>query len=324
MWVGFWTAAFPDSDYVLSFVDPLTYLTLHRGVTHSVLLLPLWAIGLAFLFSVIVRRRYSWKAFVGTCALGIGIHIAGDVITAFGTIVFAPFSAWRAQMPTTFIIDLYFSGIIIAGLVASAIWKHLRAPAIASLAVLVAYIGFGAVLHDRAVAVGDAYIATNRLDSARAEAIPQPFSPFNWMVVVEQPREYHLTYVSLWRDEVPAPPPPDAFWLLHLNASYRPVTGARWQTVSRFGTTDATLAEVAWNSNALRRYRGFAMFPAVYRVDRSAAGACVWFTDLRFNLVARPGPFRYGVCQHGDDSAWRTHRLISDSNSLEFLEAIPD
>src|SRR5918996_1029650 len=30
MWVGFWAAAFPDSDFIVRFTDPLTYLARHR------------------------------------------------------------------------------------------------------------------------------------------------------------------------------------------------------------------------------------------------------------------------------------------------------
>ena len=86
MWVGFWAAAFPDGDFVLRLIDPLLYLTTHRGITHSVVLLPLWALGLGAAFYYLTRRRYSWRALVGVCAMAIGAHIVGDVITAFGTI----------------------------------------------------------------------------------------------------------------------------------------------------------------------------------------------------------------------------------------------
>src|ERR671918_376121 len=82
MWIGFWAAAFPDSDFIISFINPLAYLALHRSITHSVIALPIWALGLAFVLTVIVRRSYSVKAFLGVCALGICIHIAGDVINA--------------------------------------------------------------------------------------------------------------------------------------------------------------------------------------------------------------------------------------------------
>lgn len=326
MWVGFWAAAFPDSDFIVNFIDPLTYLTTHRGVTHSVIVLPLWAVGLALLFMLIARRRYSWTAFVGTCALGIGAHIAGDVITAFGTMIFAPFSAWRAQIPTTFIIDPYFTAIIGAGLVASAYWKRARLPAIAGLALLVSYVGFQALLHQRAVTVGEAFITANRIESAHVHAIPQPFSPFNWMVVVEQPKNYHLAYISLLRDQTLPPPPRDASWLQRVNASYRPVKDAQWQNVPRYGVakTDAELAETTWSSEVLARYRGFTLFPAVYRVDREGARVCVWFNDLRFALVGRDMPFRYGACRENAAAPWKVFRLNSDDHGGDILEMIPD
>lgn len=326
MWVGFWAAAFPDADFIVRFVDPLTYLALHRGITHSIILLPLWAVGLALLFTLIVRRRYSWKAFLDVCALGIGIHIAGDVITAFGTMIFAPFSIWRAQLSTTFIIDPYFTSILVAGLIASMGWKTRRAPAVVGLAVLAGYVGFQAILHRCAVAVGRAYMAAHRIELARAHAIPQPFSPFNWMVVVEQPNGYQLAYVSLLRNEIPPQPPEEAFWLRRVNASYRSAKDAQWQQVPRYGPVDADmkLAEAAWNSDVLARYRHFALLPAVYRVDHGPARTCVWFNDLRFALVGRAMPFRYGSCRDSANSAWKAHRLVNDDNDAEFFEEIPD
>jgi inner membrane protein len=46
MWIGFWAAAFPDSDFIVNFINPLSYLALHRGITHSVIVLPIWALAL--------------------------------------------------------------------------------------------------------------------------------------------------------------------------------------------------------------------------------------------------------------------------------------
>jgi len=323
MWIGFWSATFPDSDFVLNFIDPLTYLTLHRGVTHSVILLPLWALVLAALFMLLTRRRYSWRAFVGTCALGVGIHIAGDVITAFGTIVFAPFSDWRAQIPTTFIIDPYFTGIIVAGLIASAIWQRTRVPAVASLIVLASFVGFQGFQLNRAVAVGDAYIAQQKI-TATAHAIPQPFSPFHWMIVVEEPTTYHLAHISLTRDAVPAPLPDDANWLLRVNASYRPTNDARWLTIPRYGTSDVGLVNEAWHADALARYRHFALFPALLRIDKLPERTCVWFDDLRFNMAARRAPFRFGGCRDSATAPWKVYRLTNDDNGIEILDAIPE
>lgn len=323
MWVGFWSAAFPDSDFILRFIDPLTYLTTHRGVTHSVILLPLWALGLAALFALLTRRKDSWREFAAIAAMGIAIHIAGDVITAFGTMVFAPVSDLRVAFPTTFIIDPYFSAIVVAGLLASIFWKHARYPAVAGLATLVAYVGFQGWLHERAVAAGAAYAAEQNIVRAAIHAQPQPFSPFNWMVVVAAPDAYYLSYVSLSRDIAPAMPPADANWLRRINAIYYPVADARWHTVARFGAgPHAQLALALWNGNELGAYRRFTLFPALYRVDDSGHQLCIWFQDVRFLLPGRDVPFRYGACRAGAEMPWQVYQLVSDGER-EFSLAVP-
>ena len=324
MWVGFWAAAIPDSDFITRFIDPLTYLTMHRGITHSVILLPLWALGLSLLFMLLVRGKYSWRAFAGVVALGIGIHILGDVFTAFGTMIFAPFSTWRAQIPTTFIIDPYFTMIIVAGLVAAVIWNLTRMPAIIGLAVLAAYVGFQGIQHHRAVAVGEAYAARLQLEDTAVEAIPQPFSPFHWMIVIPGKNVYHMSYVSLWRDDIPDIPPDDANWLWQVYASYYPPREALWKRVPRFGSADeSSLAEQVWYSQALAAYRQFALYPALYRVDRAKDDLCVWFNDLRFALAGSNMPFRYGACRKSAEGVWRVYRLFNDNDGREILDAIP-
>src|SRR5205085_6845605 len=139
---GFLACAAPDLDIVASFAGPVAFLENHRGVTHSLVLLPLWAVGVAWVLAKLLREPRGWRALYAISAAAIGLHIVCDVITSYGTMIFAPFSDWRAAIGTTFIIDLWFSGIIVAGLIASAIAWRSRLPAVAALAVLVGYVGF--------------------------------------------------------------------------------------------------------------------------------------------------------------------------------------
>ena len=61
--VGSLAAAFPDCDIVVSPVSPLAYLYNHRGVTHSVLMLPLWAVLLGLVCAWIIGRdRSRWRS----------------------------------------------------------------------------------------------------------------------------------------------------------------------------------------------------------------------------------------------------------------------
>lgn len=309
--VGFLAAVFPDIDFVLRFIDPLTYLNLHRSYLNSVILLPLWALLLAFLFSLLFRGRYSWRAFLGVCVLALGIHIVGDVITSFGTMIFAPISFARVAWSSTFIIDPYFSAIIVAGLIASAIWKSTRLPAVSALAVLAAYVGFQGILHAQAVAVVDRYADANNLAHTKTYALPQPFSPFNWMLVVIHRETYHIAYVNLLRKEAPDEPPADAGMLRRIAASYRPVDKAVWEQTPQFGEPNerAEFVKAVWKQDALRAYREFALLPALYRIDTDDNNTCVWFKDLRFALVGRRPIFPFGLCRENESSRWRLYRL---------------
>ena len=323
MAVCFWAAAFPDSDFVLRFIDPLIYLTTHRGVTHSILMLPLWAVGLALLFQLLYRGRYSWRSFVALCALGIGIHIAGDIITSFGTMIFAPWSTWRAQLSTTFIIDPYFTSIIVGGLLASLYWRHTRTPAVVGLGLLAGYIGVQALLQQRALEIGERYAATHDFQAARVHALPQPFSPFHWLVVVEQPQAYHLSYISLTREN-PRTPPADAGLLRRVFDSYRPADSPEWRRIARYGESpaDVATARALWESPVFARYRRFAMFPAVSAVEHSGGRACVEFSDLRFALEGRTPPFRYAACRAGMGRTWRLYAVGASDAGTRVLQAI--
>lgn len=303
-------AVFPDIDGLLLYVSPVAYLDQHRGLTHSVLLLPLWSFLLAWLFALIARDRRGWRRWFGICALGIASHTVLDLVTSYGTMLAAPVSWHRFSLRTTFIIDLWLSSFLVAGLLASVAFRRSRVPAIAACAAVVAYVGFQFALQERAVAFGVAHAVANRLDGATVVAHPRPVSPFNWSVYVLEGERIHATHVNLIRRRAEPEPPVDAGFIERLDAPYRPLDDATWDVHSRFGESDAerTLARSAWLADELAFFRRFAELP-VY--DGTTPGSrCVWFFDLRF---AAPGrnvlPFRYGVCRAAADARWRVHEI---------------
>jgi inner membrane protein len=301
--VGALAAAFPDSDVVLSFVSPVAYLTLHRGPTHSLLLAPFWALALAWLCAA-VTRRYHWQAFYGVVLGGILVHIAGDWITAFGTIMLWPLSDHRFALSTTFIIDLWFSGIIVAGLAASAFWRGSRAPAVAALALLAGYVGLQGLARQEALAFGRAHAPPG----AAVQAIPRPVSAFNWMVIVDDGERYRYANVrTVDRPPLLARLTP---WIATLAAPYLPRNEAQWNTVWRYGPEPGTsaLAQSAWQAPELAFFRWFAESPLAVSVTRANPSTCVWFQDLRFLTPGREQwPFRYGACRGAADGAWRAY-----------------
>jgi inner membrane protein len=297
---GFLACAAPDLDFVIGFIGPVEYLLHHRGVTHSALLAPLWALPLAWIISKIVREPGGWRALYGITVMALYAHIAGDLITSFGTIILAPLSDWRAGIGTTFIIDLWFSGIIVAGLVASAVFYRSKVPAVAAGIVLASYVGFQAVQKGKALEFGVEYAKAQGLSHARVEAHPRPVSALNWTVFVSTPTEHHFAHVNVMRREARRYQPGDGF-VARLDAPYVPLAQARWETRPRYGSD---LAKEAWESEALAFYRWFADHPAFDGM--SEGSTCAWFVDLRFLTPGRDTmPFRYGACREAPGGPWR-------------------
>jgi inner membrane protein len=304
-------AAFPDSDYVANFVSPLAYLLNHRGVTHSLILLPAWAWLLALLAGWAFRHPRGWRPYWGLAAMGLAAHITGDLITSYGTMVFAPLSDTRYAWGTTFIIDLWFSGIIAAGLLLSAACKRSRLPAAGACAALVAYVLFQAALKSQAVDFGVREAKAAGIEDSRVSVQPAPVSPYNWMVVIQKASEYRYTLVNLARTQALSAPGQDGGFFYRLNAPFKPLSDASWTMASLSGPPgDAALAREAWEHPGLAFFRWFAEYPALYRVERAERSTCAWFYDLRF---LRPGsdavPFRFGACRESG-GPWRSFRLI--------------
>lgn len=319
MVIGAVAAAFPDIDFVANAASPLTYLLNHRGITHSLLVLPLWALLLSWLAALVYRNPRGWRAFYGVAAIGVLAHIVGDLITSFGTMIFAPFSDARYAWGTTFIIDLWFSGIILAGLAFSAVWKGSRVPAAAACIVLAAYVGgLQLYLQHRALEVGRERARALDWPDARVSALARAVSPFNWTVIVERDGDYRYANINLRAREVPPDPGPEAYFITRMAASFYPVSSAIWNRASRYGRLpeEIALAREAWNQSGFAFFRWFSDFPVLLQVAHGNPSTCVWFRDLRFSNpgVARE-PFRFGMCRE-TDGRWRAHEMIGTGEKI--------
>lgn len=316
--VGALACGFPDIDFLANLASPLNYLSNHRGLTHSLVALPLWALFIAWLAALALRPRRGLRAFIGVAAMGVGLHIAGDLITTFGTILFAPLSATRYSWGTTFIIDLWLSAIIITGLIFSALWRHSRIPATAACAVVLAYIGFQATLKHEAVAIGKNYARAQGLADATVSALPRAVSPFNWTLIVTTHDAQRFAHVNLARGSLPPEPAADDGQLTRMRAAFLPKDRAKWQRVPRFGNSpeEIRLAHAAWNEPEFAFFRWFADYPALLRTERLGNSTCVWFQDLRF---ANPGvaftPFRFGMCRE-KGAPWQRYELLGEGRRV--------
>ncbi|MBI1749478.1 MAG: metal-dependent hydrolase [Acidobacteria bacterium] len=130
IWATTLGSIFPDSDSVLSLFSSngMAVISTHRAETHSFLLLPLWALGLAALTRWQCRRRKITSpplaALTGIYAAGIALHVVLDLITSFGTMIGAPLSGARISWDLVFIIDFVLTGIVLLPQVAAWVYRE--------------------------------------------------------------------------------------------------------------------------------------------------------------------------------------------------------
>ena len=112
-------AIFPDSDVFRDIFsqDKLLVVTWHRSITHSLLMLPLWAVLLAGITRALAKwRKWEAPSFATLSAIyGIGIlsHILLDLVTSFGTMIWSPFEWSRPAWDLIFIIDFTLAAILL-------------------------------------------------------------------------------------------------------------------------------------------------------------------------------------------------------------------
>ena len=123
-------AIFPDSDVIRDIFshDTLLVITWHRSVTHSLILLPLWALLLAAITSVFAKWRKweapSFAALSAIYAVGILSHILLDLVTSFGTMIWSPLEWSRPAWDLIFIVDFTLTAIFLVPQLLAWVYAH--------------------------------------------------------------------------------------------------------------------------------------------------------------------------------------------------------
>lgn len=123
-------AIFPDTDVVRDFFssDKLLIVTWHRSITHSLVMLPLWALLLAGITRAFLRWR-KWEgpslaALTGSYGAGILSHILLDLVTTFGTMIWSPLNWSRPAWDLIFIVDFTLTAILLVPQLLAWVYTH--------------------------------------------------------------------------------------------------------------------------------------------------------------------------------------------------------
>ena len=123
-------AIFPDSDVLRDFFssDKLLIVTWHRSITHSLVMLPLWALLLAGITRAFANRRKweapSFRALTAIYAAGILSHIVLDLVTSFGTMIWSPLEWSRPAWDLIFIVDFTLTAIFLVPQLLAWVYAH--------------------------------------------------------------------------------------------------------------------------------------------------------------------------------------------------------
>jgi inner membrane protein len=274
-------AVLPDIDVVMAWVDELSVIRYHRGLTHSFMGALLLAVPLAALLSRFGKCKRFWPL-MGLGALGVLTHIALDLPTSFGTMIFTPFSQERYALNWIFIIDPMYSSIILLALaVAYRKPQWARTAAVVGMGGLVLYLGMAAAMHEAARARFTRAVEADGVTVLRVEAYPRFPGPWTWLGLAETPTAVIRGGVELGNS---AP--------MRLDHYLKPKQDGLF-------TTAAELEEV-------QAFLEFARFPWM-TVRQDAEHTVLEYYDLRFGAAPHHNDFRLEVVLDTAGVVRRTH-----------------
>lgn len=216
----------PDIDF-LAGSSAHAMLSLHRGITHSIPALILFAALLAALLKLflskvrlremtvriedgqaIVNKADDWSTaqMFMAALLGLSLHMYLDCMTTFGTKIFWPLGDQRVALPALFIIDFAFTLPLLA--IMFYCLKGFRKPEKLDKQIKWARYGIAWVIIYPLACLGVSEGLSYKLNKdytqvgTAAEKItvaPVLFSPFYWKLVAENKTEYRLTWIATYK-----------------------------------------------------------------------------------------------------------------------------
>ena len=233
LWWGAAGGVLPDLDVIaVATHGPFGEFLYHRGFTHSLWFGPVVGplLGLAA-WSWYARRprgdpdpgsagaRGAW---VWLFVAVLFTHPLLDVFTCYGTQLLAPFSRERFALNGVGIIDPFYTGLLVAALVAGKLAEEPRATraALAALALTTSYLFYAWFLNLRAEDDLRQLLADEGVPSARVRVYPTIFQPFLRRFVVRTEDEVRVGFYTSLRPEEPV-------WSSFELARTGPVTSSR-------------------------------------------------------------------------------------------------
>ena len=271
---GIIVAVLPDSDFILRLFGVETFLKYHRGITHSLILLPVYSLILAYIFQRISKSR-NFFYFYLLCFLSLLSHILLDLVTSFGTMALSPLSDQRLAWDIIFIIDPYFTAILLIPFLLTYLFKNYnRELGVVSISLLVPYIALCIFSHNHALSMAYREAKERRMIPHAVAALPQPLSPFKWVLLIDTGDTLYQRFVDINDKD-------------DLQKAGRGMIWKKWP--------DSPWIDKALRLPGVEFYMWFARFPVGIVNDMDDGHHLIEFIDLRFDILRDRIPFTYRV-----------------------------
>lgn len=197
-----------DSFPIMLFTDdPVALMTLHRGFSHSLFVLPL----LGWLLWGLFRRRGGRVAqdpvrWFWAIQLALVTHPLLDAFTVYGTQLLWPLPTPPVMWSSVFIIDpLYTIWLLLACVAAFFLREGVRAQRalLAGLVLSTAYLGWSLLAKGTVEREAERALAAMGLADSPRFSVPMPLNTVLWRVVAMTPNGYVEGYRSLLADRGP-------------------------------------------------------------------------------------------------------------------------
>lgn len=196
--VGAALGTLPDLDVILDYGDAVSNTIKHRGFTHSLLLLPPFALLISWLYCYF--RPDSFWSFKRVSFLTISVlvtHTLLDAMTTYGTQLLWPIEGYF-EVRNIFIIDpLYTVPLLIA--IVAAMLPKVNGGRWCQLAVLLStlYLGWGYLAQQNIGQRVEDNLALQNLPNQNVIVMPTPFNTVLWRVLVLEEDKYWEGLASL-------------------------------------------------------------------------------------------------------------------------------
>ena len=182
----------PDIDVVSKYWDTEgMYQMWHRGITHSLWFVPIWALVLTVVCLLIWKVKDRKLFYIGL--LSVFIHSTCDLFNAWGTGYLEPFSSIRLTFGTIPIVDFAIWAIILGGYILRSIYKWKQHIVFRIVGVLI-------VGHIAIQSVQGYFIYQATGTNYEQHTLAASFVPWHFNIIGKKENTIEISEVTIWKE----------------------------------------------------------------------------------------------------------------------------